>query len=96
MLISRAELRLMRGIIWRPVAISLVYDSSGAVVYRDDKPLLKLMWHQLGSSGHFCKWIRYDVRSCGQVIDVSWRSSGNKLLWLLKEVKGCLDSKNEK
>ena len=96
MLISRAELRIMRGIVWRPVATSLVYDSSGAVVYRDDKPLLKLTWHQLGSSGYFRRWIRYEVRSGGQVIEVTWRSSGNKLFRSLEEVKGWLDSKNEK
>ena len=53
MLISWAKARIMRGITWRPVATSLMYDSQGDVVHRDNKPVFQLTYHQLGRSGPF-------------------------------------------
>ena len=96
MLVSRAEARIMRGITWRPVATSLVYDSQGDVVHRDKKPVFQLTYHQLGRSGPFCRWIRYEVRAGGQLIDVSWRSSGAQLYRSLEDVKRWVDSQNTK
>ena len=95
-LMSRAESKVMRGVKWRPVAITLVFDKCGNVIYRDWVPTYKLTYHQVGRCGYFYRWIRYEIRAGDLLLDVSWRTDAATLCRTIKDVKGWIKSMNQK
>ena len=96
MLQTRAEAKIMAGVVWRPVASSLVFDENGNVESKGGRFVYRQTYCQLRKCGVFNRWIRYEIRAGKKLIDVSWRSHTAQLFQSIREVKAWVDSQSAK